>query len=459
MRTHALTASLLVVGVSLSPAAPSPDGLTLTAALARADLRSRAVATASARTFELEALHREARAQRWPSLRLRQRLTRVDSNTVERANAAAEGLSQLIGMEIPPFLFEDSYRTEAEAQMPIWTGGQLASSVAASSSLLTAAWADEEARRRTVRAAVVRAFFAQAASEATVGAREVALQRADRRLSENERRLEIGLSTRQEVLRWRVEVERARADVAAAEASVLLARVELADLLDLPFNTLEAASLPAPRKVDDLLGWARKTDLHELLMKAQIEVDQLPEVRAAQARSEAARAEQRAAVGALRPQVNGAVTYGWLENDTLALDEFDNWSATVLVEVPLDLRGSLSARVAAARARHTMAEIGVEDARAAIFKEIAAAAADLLRSRTRLASARRAVAEASARRELVDRQYIVGVVGLLDLIDADAVLASTEVEVVAARTEFLAAVARLELAYPALDIPVGGLIP
>jgi outer membrane protein TolC len=59
----------------------------------------------------------------------------------------------------------------------------------------------------------------------------------------------------------------------------------------------------------------------------------------------------------------------------------------------------------------------------------------------------------------MDRQYEVGVTGLLDAIDADAVLAASEVEVVAARADFLAAVARLELVYPGLDEPDGGLIP
>ena len=447
-----------MVATSLFASADSSGGMTLSEALRLAE-GSRPLGIARTRTFELQAQLRAAEGARWPALRLRQQVTRIDDNTVDRGNAAAQGLSQLVGIEIPPFLYRDSYRTELEAQIPIWAGGQLRSAVSANSDRLAAAFADEESVRRTVRAAVATAFFAQAAAEAMVEARNVALDRAERRRLESQRRLEVGLTTRQEVLRWKVEVERARADLAGSEADVLLARVELADLLDLRLSEVGTATLPSATLVDTLLSWALDQDIGELLETASTQLAELPEVRSAMAQSTAAEAERRRAAAALRPQINGAVSYGWLENDTLELDEFDNWSAVLLLEVPLDLNGVLRAQVAAARARQQTADLGITDARAAIFKEIATAAANLLRSRTGFLSARRAVTEAFARRELVNRQYSVGMGALLDVLDADVVLVSTEVEVVSAQAAFLGAVARLELAYPSLELPNGGLIP
>ena len=90
---------------------------------------------------------------------------------------------------------------------------------------------------------------------------------------------------------------------------------------------------------------------------------------------------------------------------------------------------------------------------------IGRALADVLRARGRLRSARRAEEEAAARRELLARQAGVGVVSLLDLIDADTTLVAAEVARATTRVDLLRAVAVLEVYWPAADPPAGGLVP
>jgi multidrug efflux system outer membrane protein len=182
-------------------------------------------------------------------------------------------------------------------------------------------------------------------------------------------------------------------------------------------------------------------------------------VEAAEARLSAARQELKATRAGLYPRLDGALTWGYLENDTLAFDEFADWSAAVILSVPIDLRGDVRGRARAAEAGVEGLAAAADEALTAVELELGQGLAELYRARSRLESARRALIESQARRELLARQREVGFAGLLDLIDADNTLVASDVALVVARAEFLGAVARLELIWPGADPPHGGLIP
>ncbi len=450
---------LLCLTLALAPGASSAAELTLERALELAREHNRALTSARSRVSEQEAALRSARAERWPSLDLSQRFTRIDPDTVARANSAATGLSMLIGFEIPPFVFEDGYRTQLDIAVPVWTSGALSSAIAAEDDGLDASQAEREATWRSVQGEVARRFFAAVSSRQATAARRQALERAERRLQEAERRLEVGLTTRQEVLRWQVEVERSRASVDGASADLFVAGLELGDVLGQTSADLAEPASPEPDTVESLLAWAESLEPMEVMTRADADLDDLPEVRAARSRAEASGQAVRQTRAARRPRLDASATYGWLENQTFELDEFANWSATLLLSVPIDLRGRLRAEIARSQARQQESEATVDDVRAARRLELGRALAEVVRVRSRLRSARRAEHEASARRELLRRQTEVGVTSLLDLIDADTTLADAEVARATARVDLLAAVAALELVWPGADPPDGGVIP
>lgn len=431
---------------------------TLGRALALAD-RSRALVRAESQLARQEAAVAASKAQRWPSLDFSQRLTRIDDSTVDRANSAAEGLSRLIGFEIPPFAFQDSFVTRFDLAAPLWTSGGLAAEIAGEQRTLDARRADRDAAWRVTQGAVVRRFFALATASAVAAERQKALARTERRLREARRRLEVGLDTRQEVLRWQVELEVARAGLADTEAAALVARLELADVLDQPFDAVGEPQLPETAVVDALLTWAEGLEPGDVLRRAEGDLDELPEVRSARAEAAASSEAVRGARSQLLPRLDAAATFGWLENETLEPDEFETWSASLSLTVPIDLRGDRRARVAEARALERQAETGIDDVRAAARLEVGRALAGVLRGRSNLRSARRAVEEAAARRELLARQTEVGLTSLLDLVDADTTLVAAEVARATARVDLLAAVAALEIAWPGAAPPAGGLVP
>ncbi len=456
---HRLLILILMVCSCQAPRAASADGLTLSRAIELALSRGRDMASAEARVAEQEASLRASKAQRWPALELSQRLTRIDQSTVERANSAAEGLSLLIGIEIPPFAYQDNFRTQLDFAAPLWASGGLAAAIDADRERLNARRADSESTGRAIRARVARRFFALAASREVRPAREQASRFAERRLAEAEHRLEVGLTTRQEVLRWKVEVERADADLSDLEADEMMARLDLADLLEMAIDEVGDPVVPGIEIVDELLAWADGLEPAEVLRRAEAELDDMSEVRSARAQLAAAGESVRGARSARRPRLDIAGSYGWLENDTLELDEFSRWSGTLLLTVPLDARGDLRARIARGEARQSLAETAVTGVRAGMRLAIGRALAGVMRARGRLRSARRAEEEATARRRLLARQAGAGVVSLLDLIDADTTLVAAEVARATSRVDLLHAVAVLEVYWPGADPPAGGLIP
>lgn len=216
---------------------------------------------------------------------------------------------------------------------------------------------------------------------------------------------------------------------------------------------------PGNDAVETLLPWAEELDLRQTLERAATGLDELPEVLAARAEAAAIGEAVRGARAARLPRLDAAATYGWLENETMELDEFQDWSASLVLAVPLDLCGRLKAEIARSRARQAAAATAVDDARALRRLELGRTLAEMMRVTSRLRSAGRAEQEAAARRQLLERQTEVSLTGPLDLIDADTTLAEAEVAHAIARVDLLAAVAALELAWPGADPPGGGLIP
>lgn len=457
--TSALMSHRVLVGAAIVLVACGVEAgeITLAEALERVSVAGREVRLARAAVAEARAAEAEVRSQRLPTFAITQSLTEIDQQTVDRANAAAVGLGQFLGVEIPPFVFGRSYRTEAQMQWSLWTAGRIGSGLRAAESRRTAVFADELATLRQARAAVVASFFTLAGADDVISARESGLERARRRLAESSNRLEVGLATRQEVLRWRVEVEAAVAALASAEADQFLARLDLAEQLSLSVRSVRAAVVPPPDRIAAWLDWADAVDAEAVLDGASF--GHLPEAEAAEARVEAAEHRRRQARAGLMPRLDASATAGWLENETLTPDEFTTWSAGLVLTIPVDARGDQRARLRQADAQLEAATISEQQTESGLRIELGRALAELIRSRTRLRSAQAAVQEARASSELLARQHEVGLVSLLDLIDADDVTVGAEVSLAQARAAFLAAVASLELVWAGADPPFGGMVP
>ncbi len=167
--------------------------------------------------FGLEAAkwaHRQAMAQLLPSITLQSNYTRLDNETVARANAIGReitmffpdstGTLQPVTIEIPQSVFRDGYETSINGQLlllnpAVWNGVSLAgaSKNLASSEVQTAI-------QSTVHK-TLRVYIELLRLHSLIRVQEQHVEQAIRNAEQAERLFQVGRYSEADVLRWRVE--------------------------------------------------------------------------------------------------------------------------------------------------------------------------------------------------------------------------------------------------------------
>jgi outer membrane protein len=335
---------LLLVLLALAPPAWSSDGapqvvagvLTLDEAVAIA-LDGNLSLRAAREDYEAAKWGlRGARAALFPSIGLSSTARRVDPETYERANASlafAEGLD----IEIEPFLYETTYETGFYATVPIWNGGKLWGAVGAAGSGRDAAMHAHESTRRAVIVDAKAAYFDVLRAESLLDVQRDAVHAAGLNADTAERKHEIGLASRAELLRWQVMLANEERGLAEAEGATVLARTRLLSVLGLPLD--ETFSLDAiPEALLDEAA-ARHAAVPGEGFISEAAARQLlgsnPDFLALAAATGASESGVAIARGAFLPSVNAAGSYGWKADDDIDPDDDTAWSVTLALDLPV----------------------------------------------------------------------------------------------------------------------------
>lgn len=286
--------------------------------------------------------------------------------------------------------------------------------------------------QRQLRVLVAQAYADLMAAQDRLAAGREAAQLLDATLAAAQARRAAGDIAGADVERVRVDALRARNDVAAADGELRRARHLLGLLLgDTPqAEMLEAAdSWPA---------------IEEAALPAGVTIAHLAEaradVRAAQARVEAARSGTRLAASLRTRDVTVGAQFEHFPQPGASSGNGN--SIGVSVQVPLFTRYYFQGEIAASAAALESAEAGLERARARAGAEIASALASLQSAAERVRRNRDELlvaAEKSAR--AAEFAYQNGAVGVMDVLDARRTLRATRLDALAAQADFSKALA------------------
>lgn len=278
-----------------------------------------------------------ARASLLPSVRLSSTARRVDPDTYRRANASIEYIEGMTGVDVEPFLYETTYETGFVVTAPIWNGGRLWSAVGAAGAARDAAMLAYESRRLAVAVEAKAAYFDVLRAEALLSVSRTAAMSARADAEAAQRRFELGLVPRVEVLRWRVlaaEDEKALAD---AETAVTLSRTRLADVLGLPLDTwLELVEVSGSDLEEHYARLSWLTDESEVSEEqARGLLSSNPDYAAVRASTRISKSALGIARGAFLPSLNASGSYGWKADDDIEPDDETAWSVTVALDFPV----------------------------------------------------------------------------------------------------------------------------
>ncbi|MCP4547393.1 MAG: TolC family protein [bacterium] len=372
-------------------------------------------------------------------------VTRVDDKTLEQSNQAMTGMARLFenmgisGIEMDPFLYRDTYRTsltvDQEFPLNLHLLGGRRMAVAAEEASRQGLAVDRDQLILNLRSA---AFRLLAARELVQVAEEGAIS-AENRLLLARDRTELGQINRAESLQWDVALADARSRLIAARNGALLAEMAL--------NRLLGQDLRTPLEIvvgDDHTGRGRV--LYELgaeALAARV-IGNSPGARALRAGKEISAAGKSMAFSGLIPSLHFQFKYGWRENDTLALDDYESWSATALVRIPLfDLGSGLAKyrqRAAEKRRSDLTTDSALEDLRLGVFSawhEVQLCEESLRHHQYAEEQAQESFDLMSDRREL-------GHITEFDLVDVQTALTAARARTVSSRYNYYIALASLE---------------
>lgn len=323
-------------------------------------------------------------------------------------------------------------------EIDLW--GRLANERVAAEALLEESLFAREALELAIVTDVVATYFNLRSAERqreilmeTLAVREETLRIEQIRYDAGETDDLVLSQLRSEVAATRAQVPQVQAQLSRLESALgLLLGREPAELLGVPAS--------APGALDEIVRPERIPAVlpSELLRRR-------PDLRAAEAALESAAARVNIAETARLPRLDLGLLLGTtaLQLGDLFTSDAGTWRAGIDVSAPLFDFGRNRARIEAASAQWQQAGIRYEATVRAAFAEVRDALSFYDTSGNRLEATQQQLAAATRTRELAELRYREGVIGMIERLDAQRTLLSTELAHAEAVAERLIATAAL----------------
>ncbi len=391
---------------------------------------------------------RKAAAQLLPSISVNSTYTRLDPQTVKRANAFgremvlwvpdSSGNFRQVRIEIPQTVFENGYQSSLSASWNVfnpmlWSARSIAA--AAEGTAAIGLLSERESAMHSAATAFLDLLKAQALSD--LQGRQ--LERARKNLEQARRLFKVGRYAEAEVLRWQVEVLKQRSLLEQQATARTIASLNLEKAIGRPATgTTEADTTLPPRLLEFAEKCLEAGGIPEGVRGRQAEP---PAVRAAAASVELARRQVRQSILGAFPLLSISASYGWQNNDTVWLDGERTWSITAAFTWPVLDGGTTwtsakaaKERLAEAEARLQQARVEAQAAEEAARRAVASQVQQVLLAREALKSARRNYTTALHRLE-------VGQLGNIEWLDATLTFSAAEITATTSWYDLLAAIA------------------
>ncbi len=312
----------------------------------------------------------------------------------------------------------DQYNVGLEGRLPVFTGGRVVSGLAV-------AYLSDDIAYEQYRKAVndtlynVRvAFYSVILAREVVKVRTAALDLLTRHLETTGKKYDVGVVSRFDVLRSEVEVANARPPLIAAKRDLVLAGDTLKRVL--------GVDVGEPFEIEGELTFNEEAaDIDGLLKEAD---EASPELIISRKTERIAAKNVNMAVGEFLPTVSTFARYEGTTNDFSWNQDDWKWDFTagVMVSVPLTDMLVTGAKVKEARANYTKARVGMLDTVNSVKLDIKGAYYDLVGAREIVESQRLNIDMAAEAVKIAEVRYDNGISTLLELMDAQLALTSAQ---------------------------------
>lgn len=411
-----------VVAVALAtPALAAP--VAMEELVGRALTQSPTLQSARASAEAQQSREGVARSTYWPQLNLTSGL--AQTTNLSPSQTSTQPISLL--------------NTGVAVRQTLWTFGKLDAAV-------DQAEAQTEALRRQAQLTAVdvawgvrQAYlnWAQAAGLETQAAEQV--RYADATLAEARARFKAGVAARLDVTRAEATLALNRATLAAAKATTAQARRSLAAAIGQTAPVEGEPTFPATPPL-----------ANRPIAELEAEAADHPDLLVGQAQLAQAAAATRAAEVAGLPDINADGSYGIRARD---FQGAPNWQAGVSLNWPLFTGFAVTSQAEATRGQEAAVRATLEARRLTILRDVDNAYLGLEGAKDRVPAAKTAVDAARANLTQAQGRYRAGVGSIIEVADAQALVASAQADWVRAVTSYHLAIADLQRAMGVTGVP------
>lgn len=426
---------------SSSATSPSVTDMSLSDALARARASAPRLAQLGALARAAEAARESAAAQGRPQVDASVGYSR-QSDVPELRIAIPGVLSRALYENIP-----DNFRSRAQLQAPLYTGGRTKNLVAAAEREVAATRLDSTAGTNDLALETANAYWSLVVARESESVLTEAIVAFDAHLRDAANREKFGLAAPNEVLAVQVERDRAELSRIRARNASTVAEANLARLTGLPLGAAIRTTEPLALATDapELTRTPIDTLVADALAHRPERAALEERVRGAEARIDALRASRR-------PQVVAVAGYDYANPNRRIFPATDSWRGSWDVGVAaswslFDFNRTGSA-VAEASARRNALKSSLDDFDRRVRLDVTRAVLDAEAAAASVRVAETAIVSARENRRVAAERYRAGVAVSSELLDAETALLRAGLD----RADALASV---RVAAAALDRAVG----
>ncbi|MBI9073528.1 MAG: TolC family protein [Melioribacteraceae bacterium] len=280
---------------------------------------------------------KQAWAQLFPVISFNSRYNRIDEQTFAERDFRRY-LPPELANQMPQTVFQDSYSSSIDLDMPLFNGVLLNGLMIANEGE-AAAESMNNSTKRNIIFQVISGYLNVLKSKEVLSLQKEYLELSKLNYEKAERLFKADRYSKTESLRWKVEYQQQKSVVVNSENVLRAGITNLNKLLDLNMNSKIEVSSEIPKWLKDEKKLIEALNDDDLLEMININDDALVEtnamLKAAKSNDEINRLLYKNSYSSYMPNVSLSYSYGWRENNTLELDDYSPKTLSINLRMPI----------------------------------------------------------------------------------------------------------------------------
>ncbi|MFQ6002864.1 MAG: TolC family protein [Candidatus Zixiibacteriota bacterium] len=382
----------------------------------------------------------------FPRITLSTQLSRFDDWTLSQMNFQEQLPPEFRVGYIPTP--KNSYASNLSIIQPIYNGGKLWANLGSAKALRRTSYYLLKETTQDVILDAKTTYFNLLKAKELLKLRRDFLASAKNNLKSVEAKLEVGLRSRSDVLRWEVQVASEEGNLVEAENLFKMAQENLKNVLGLDEpNHITVTDLPEEKfeKAKHLFENLSKEDPTPLIEDwYRVAIRNNPTVGMMTSQVDVQKNLLRMAWGDFQPSFNFSYEYGWQRDKDVYLNGQTNWTLAVVMSVPLFTSFSNFSNLGQARANLNKFKAEKEDVLLNLKVNLTNAVLNARTAFLTIGIAHKGVLSAEENFRIVKDKFDLGLASNIDLLDAQVVYNTARVEETSALYDYLIALAQVD---------------